>query len=247
MTGHPAQTATAVRTDQLGKVIDDKPILVDVTFAVPTGGFTALLGANGAGKSTLLKVLTALTPATSGTIELFGEPLRLESAAVRARLGMIGHASMLYRDLSPLENLLFFGRLYDLPDPRGRAREMLELVDLFGRRHDPVKTLSRGMIQRVAIARALMHDPDLLLADEPFAGLDAPSRHMLEQMLARLNDAGKTILLVNHDIEQTLAIARHVVVLRGGRVIIDESADRLDAPTVLEQVTSGGDVPGRSS
>ena len=108
-----------------------------------------------------------------------------------ARIGLIGHQAMLYRDLSALENLVFFARLYGLDRPRERAEEMLAGVGLSERGDDPVKDFSRGMTQRIAIARALLHNPDLLLADEPFAGLDAPSSHMLEQVLTQLHAAGQ--------------------------------------------------------
>ncbi len=228
----------ALKADSIGKTIDDKCILSDIDFEIPRGGYVALLGANGAGKSTLLKVLATLIPATRGTLMLFGEAVQRETSTIRSRLGMIGHNAMLYRDLSALENLLFFGRLYRVPVPEERATEMLEYVGLASRRHDPVKTFSRGMTQRIAIARALMHDPDLLLADEPFAGLDAPSSAMLQEMLNRLHEQGKTIILANHDIEQSLDLADHAVVLRQGQLVLDQPTASLDRQTVMKEVAS---------
>ncbi|MHC5006711.1 MAG: ABC transporter ATP-binding protein [Planctomycetota bacterium] len=232
-----ADRSRAVQVSGLAKTIDDKRVLADITFDVPRGSYVALLGANGAGKSTLLKILATLIPPTKGQLGLFGEPLKGEAAGLRARLGLIGHGAMLYRDLSARENLVFFSRLYDLPDPTGRADTLLEYVGLTGRARDPVKTFSRGMAQRVSIARALVHDPDLLLADEPFAGLDAPSQRMLEEMLGRLHGEGKTIILASHDLAQSLGLAQRALVLRQGRLVVDQETSRLDAQAVLAEVT----------
>jgi heme exporter protein A len=232
-----ADHTRAVQVSGLAKTIDDKRVLTDITFDVPRGSYVALLGANGAGKSTLLKILATLIPPTKGKLALFGETLKGEAAGLRARLGLIGHGAMLYRDLSARENLVFFSRLYDVPDAASRADELLEYVGLTGRARDPVKTFSRGMAQRVSIARALVHDPDLLLADEPFAGLDAPSQVMLQQMLARLHGEGKTIILASHDLAQSLGLAQRALVLRQGRLVVDEATSQLDAQAVLAEVT----------
>jgi heme exporter protein A len=230
------EATTAVQVTGLGKTIDDKVILSDITFEIPSGQYVALLGANGAGKSTLLKILATLIPATRGELALFGEVLKRAAAGLRARLGLIGHSAMLYRDLSARENLIFYGRLYDLPDPARRAAAMLDAVDLASRADDPVKTFSRGMAQRLSIARALMHDPDVLLADEPFAGLDAPSGRVLEQTLAQLHADGKTLILASHDIGQSLSMAQRAIVLRQGRLVMDERTAQLDPEAVLAKV-----------
>ncbi|MCA9285950.1 MAG: ABC transporter ATP-binding protein, partial [Phycisphaerales bacterium] len=214
----------AVRAQGLGKEIDGRRILAGLDFELPRGSFTALLGANGAGKSTLLKILSTLVPATQGELHLLNERCVPEAVHLRARIGLIGHGAMLYRDLSPLENLVFFGRLYGVRNPPQRAAELLEWLGLAHRGDDPVKTFSRGMVQRVAIARALMHEPDLLLADEPFAGLDAPSTSAVQQMLTDLHRQGRTIILANHDIAQTLELVECVLVLRGGQLVVDAPA-----------------------
>ena len=231
-----ANVAAAVDVRGLAKVIDDRVILDQITFDVPAGSYVALLGANGAGKSTLLKILATLVRPTRGDVRMFGHALG-PSLQARARLGLIGHATMLYRDLSARENLVFFGRLYGVSEPRRRADELLDYVGLSVRASDPVHTYSRGMAQRAAIARALVHDPDLLLADEPFTGLDAPSREMLEKMLARLHAEGKTIILANHDIEQSLSLTRRALVLRGGRLVLDAPTPQLSASGVLAVVS----------
>lgn len=233
--------ALAVQSVGLSKSFDSRAVLREISFEVPSGRMLALLGANGAGKSTLLRILATLTQATGGELHLLGQsvagrepagPARL--AAIRARIGMIAHQAMLYRDLSARENLAFFGRLYGLRQPAPRIAELLELVGLSGRADDPVKALSRGMTQRIAIARALMHDPQLLLADEPFDGLDAPSCQTLLGLLRRLREQGRTLIVTNHDIPQSLELADHVMVLRGGKIALDAPASGLTAAAVLE-------------
>jgi ABC-type multidrug transport system ATPase subunit len=242
LTHNPAKTqigtdtVPAVQTVKLCKSIDERPVLRDLDLVIGDGEYVGILGANGAGKSTLLRILATLVPASSGTVHLFGAPLSRNAFKVRARIGMIGHQSMLYRDLSARENLEFFSRLYGLRNPTGRAEQMLDMIGLSDRASDPVKTFSRGMTQRIAIARALLHDPDLLLADEPFDGLDAPSVESLEQLLGDLNIAGKTIVLVNHDIEQTLKLAERAVVLRDGCVALDQPTMRLYPQEVLSEI-----------
>jgi len=227
---------SAVRTVELSKQIDGRSILDEISLDISAGRFVVILGANGAGKSTLLKILATLMTPTSGQLHLFGKPAHQFGTQLRARIGLIDHQPMLYRELSALENLQFFGRLYELSEPADRAAQVLERVGLADRAGDRVKTLSRGMVQRVCIARALLHDPDLLLADEPFTGLDAPSAAMLEELLGQLHSAGKTILMVHHDIAQGLRLAEQAVVLCGGRVVIDRPTRQLDLPTALRKV-----------
>lgn len=226
----------AVRAVGVGKEIDGRAIVSGLDFTVNQGEFIALLGANGAGKSTLLKMLAMLLAPSTGELRILGERCTPEAVHLRSRIGLIGHGAMLYRDLSPMENLVFFGRLYRVNEPARRARELLDWLGLSQRRDDPVKTFSRGMMQRAAIARALMHEPEVLLADEPFAGLDAPSASSLQQMLRDLHEQGRTIILANHDIHQSLELARRVLVLRGGRLVIDRRAADMHPHDVLREV-----------
>jgi len=228
----------AVRLTDLSLRIDDKPILEQIRLEVPAGQMVALLGHNGAGKSSLLKVLASLARPSAGRMELFGAVVRIGTGQGRARIGLISHQPILYRDLSPRENLDFFGRLYDCDDPAARATQLLERVGMTDRADDPVRTLSRGMVQRVSIARALMHDPGLLLADEPFAGLDAASVATLESLLTGLGRAGRTVIMANHDVRQSLDLADQVVVLRRGRVVLDRPAEAVDAQIVLREITA---------
>lgn len=231
-----ADRPAAVRVVSLSKVIDERPILSGLNFAVPASRCAAVVGANGAGKSTMLKLLATLTRPTHGRLELFGQVVGRDAVTLRQRIGLIGHQPMLYRDLSARENLLLFGRLYGLKKIATRAAELLDRVQLSDRAHDPVGTFSRGMTQRVAIARALMHDPDLLLADEPFAGLDTPSARMLESMLRELRDEGRTVVLVTHDMDQALRLCDQVIVLQRGRLVAARSSAGLTADELLAEI-----------
>jgi heme ABC exporter ATP-binding subunit CcmA len=228
--------APAVSLSKLQLAFDGHPILSGIDLEIAAGEYVALLGANGAGKSTLLKILATLLAPTGGEVRLFGEVLTSGNVQLRAKIALIGHQPMLYRDLSARENLEFFARLYQVRDFASRAELMLRVVGLPDRADDRVKNFSRGMVQRLSIARALLHDPALILADEPFAGLDAPSVQSLESLLARLSDAGKTIVLVNHEIEQSLRLAERAIVLRRGSVVLDQPTHRLYAREVVSEV-----------
>ena len=228
--------APAIAASDLYKSMDDRPILRAINLQVARGEFVALLGANGAGKSTLLKILATLSGPDGGELSLFGQSVRDNPISLRARIGLIGHQAMLYRDLSARENLELFGKLYGVRAAGQRAAQMLETVGLSDRADDPVKAFSRGMMQRVAIARALMHDPELILADEPFSGLDNPSCQTVERLLHMLHQDGRTIVLVNHDIPQSLQLAQRVVVLHQGQMVLDQSCSKVDAAMVLAEV-----------
>ena len=229
-------TGLPVLAEGLCVEIDGRHILDKISLNVPAGQAVALMGANGAGKSTLLRVLATLTAPSEGELRLFGRRIGPAAAAVRSRIGIISHQPMLYRDLSIRENLEFFSRLYDTPSPRARATEMLALVGLTSRSGDAVKTLSRGMVQRAAIARAMMHDPALLLADEPFEGLDAPSARSLETLLNRLRADGRTLIMANHDVARSLALTDKAVLLRRGRLVLDRPSAALTGQEVLEEI-----------
>jgi heme exporter protein A len=233
-----APAPPAVRVTQLVKTYDERPILRGLNFALPRGQYVALMGANGAGKSTLLNLLSLLTTPTSGNVELFGESGRQGGVQLRRRIGVVAHQPMLYRDLSARENLMFFARLYGLERPQQRVNELLDRVRLADRANDLARTFSRGMVQRLAIARALVHDPQLILADEPFSGLDVPSSRMLEDLLASLHAENRTILLANHDVDQTLRLAQRLIILRRGQVALDDAVQNLNAPRVLEELKS---------
>lgn len=228
--------ATVVEARGLGKVIDDRTVLRGVDLDIQNGEFIALIGANGAGKSTLLRLLSLLSRPSAGELNLFGRSTAGDNTPLRSRIGVIGHQPMLYRDLSARENLHFFAGLYGVADPKRRTTELLNRMDLHHRANDAVKTFSSGMTQRLAIARAILHSPELLLADEPFSGLDVRSTGLIENLFTELHRAGHTIIMVNHDLAQCLRLSRRVVVLSGGSVSLSAASDRMTVEQLVREV-----------
>jgi heme exporter protein A len=203
-------TEPAIELEGLGRRLGDRVVLRDLTLAVPAGATVAVLGANGAGKSTLLRVLAGLLRPHAGRVRVLGRELPREGFAVRGRVGLLGHDPLLYRDLTVRQNLVFHARLHDVPERRVEA--LLDAVDLRARADSPVAELSRGLVQRAAAARALLHDPAVLLLDEPFANLDPAAAARLAPLLG-----GRTRVLTSHDPGAALAEADLVLGLRAGR------------------------------
>jgi heme exporter protein A len=194
------------------------PVLAGVDLAVEAGEVVALLGANGAGKTTLLRVLALLLRPSGGRLVLFGTDAGAAPAALRRRLGWVGHESACYPDLSAAENLAFYARLFDVPAPGARISELLAWAGLDEAGRRPVRIFSRGMAQRLALVRALLHRPELLLLDEPFSGLDRQGAEALQGRLAELAAAGHGIVLTTHDVERVAPVATRLAILHGGRI-----------------------------
>lgn len=220
--------ALMIEVEHLVKRFGVKTVLHDLSFQVRQGEFVALLGPNGAGKTTFLRILSSLAGVTLGTVSIAGHLLPQEASQVRRRLGVVSHQPLLYGDLTAEENLRFFGRIYALPDLRQRTQEVLELVGLDTRRRDLVRTFSRGMQQRLAIARAVLHDPDVLLLDEPHTGLDQDACDMLDSVLRQVSAGGRTIVMTSHDLARAEDLAGRFDVLTRGR--IQASAPRAAIP-----------------
>ncbi len=195
-------------------------MLWDLDLSVSWGEALALFGANGAGKTTLLRILSTSVRPDAGTVRIAERDLRRQTADVRRRIGVVGHRSFLYDDLTPQENLVYYARLYGIRDREALVRSALERVGLSGRANDKVRTLSNGMQKRAAIARAILHQPEVLLLDEPEAGLDRDSRRMLGDLLAEWRAEGRSAVLTTHDIELGLAWGQRAAVLSGGRLIV---------------------------
>lgn len=224
----------------LVKQFGSRRALDGVDFSVPRGSFLSVFGPNGAGKTTLLRELALLSRPTRGNLDIFGVDALGEPDALRARIGLISHRPMLYGDLTAQENLAFFASLYGTPDAAAPAciDELLRLVELDHRRHDLVRTFSRGMQQRLSIARALVNDPELVLLDEPYAGLDPHAAELLDGLIERARGgrggradecAGdRTFVMVSHDLEKGLDLCTHALVLAQGRVVICADKARLD-------------------
>ena len=205
--------------------------LADLTVTLEAGQTLAVLGPNGAGKTTLLRLLATLLRPHSGEIRVLGHSLPQESWAVRGRIGLLGHEPLLYRELTARENLAFHAALHGVE--AGRAEQLLGAVGMERRADEPIRTLSRGMVQRVAVCRALLHDPELLLLDEPRANLDPAASELVEPLIGR--SSGRTRVIVSHDPAGLLGEADLVLGLVRGRVRLLAAPDALD-PSALSEL-----------
>jgi heme exporter protein A len=211
-----ATDGPAVELRDLGRAYGERVALTGVTLELPRGATLAVFGANGAGKTTLLRILATLLRPHAGSVAVLGSALPREGWAVRGRIGLLGHEPLLYRDLSVRENLRFHARLHGVDDARAGA--LLEAVGMARRADEPVRSLSRGMAQRVAICRAVLHEPELLLLDEPLANLDPGAAGAVAPLIGRESAAAR--VLISHDVELGLAEADLVLGLRAGRAEI---------------------------
>ena len=205
-----------VHAEGLGKAFGRAVILRDLTLRVTAGEVVALFGPNGAGKSTLLRLFATLMAPTSGSLEFFGGAgSRL---ALRRRIGLVAHQSFLYPDLTARENLLFYAGMYGLDEAEALSDAWLARVALADARDRPVRLFSRGMEQRLALARALLHDPDLILLDKPWSGLDAAAADWLGGFLRELRLLGRTVVVATHDFQRGLGVADRAVIIHRGRL-----------------------------
>ncbi len=219
-----------------------KPVLRGVDFRVEKGEFVALVGPNGAGKTTFLRILASLSKPNMGTIRIAGYQLPGQAAAVRRVLGVVSHQPLLYGDLTAEENLRFYARMYDLEDVNNRINEVLAVVGLAARRRDLLRQFSRGMQQRLAIGRAILHDPAVLLFDEPHTGLDQEAAAMLDRVLKEVTEVGRTVVMTSHDLIRTADLASRVDILSKGVIaasVEGEDIDPLKLPVLYQSVTRG--------
>jgi heme exporter protein A len=193
-----------------------------VGLEVTAGECVAVLGPNGAGKSTLLRMVATLLRPEAGSLVVCGSDLPAGAARARAQIGYLGHDPLVYLDLTASQNLELYADLYGLDDARDRVRRALDRVGLRARSYDAVRTFSRGMAQRLGLARALLHEPSLLLLDEPYAGLDAAGARLLDGVLGDLGP-GRGAVMVTHEVERGVTLASRVLVLRAGRAVLSEA------------------------
>lgn len=228
-----------VEVRSVSKVYGKKAALSAVSMTLRGGSLTALLGDNGAGKSTLVGVLSTLTRPNAGTVRYGDLEAKAHGGALRAEIGLVAHESFLYGDLTGRENLELYAKLYGLPEARERARAAATRVGLTDEAAlRQCRTYSRGMLQRLSLARALIHEPQLLLLDEPFTGLDRTGQLWLHELLGELKAAGRIVVVVTHDISGVAGIADHVVVLRRGKVVVDqESPSPMSQEALIEAYT----------
>lgn len=221
MTSHtPTEEAAAtpvVETVDLARRFGRRRAVDGVSLKIAAGECLALFGPNGAGKTTLLRLLAGLLRPSAGEVRLLGKPLRGD-AGVRGRIGLISHQSMLYDVLTVAENVAFAARLHGVQDVDGATAAALARLGLHGRELTPVRALSRGWQQRVSIARAIVHDPALVLLDEPYTGLDVSGAAALTKLLLSLRDGGAALALVTHQVEEGLALGTVAAVLLDGKL-----------------------------
>jgi len=223
-----------IRVRGLVKRFGPRFALRGVDLDVGEGECVALVGPNGAGKTTLLRILATLSQPTSGSVQVDGFDLSQEANAFRRRVGFLSHQPLLYEDLTGEENLRFYGRMYQVTDLESRVTVMLDRVGLMQSRHDLVRTYSRGMKQRLSIGRALLHDPPVLLLDEPYTGLDRQAARMLDQILQQVGFDSRTVLLTTHNVERGLGLVQRAALLARGQIVFEMDGSHWDPGKLQE-------------
>ncbi len=228
----PPPNSIAIQTERLTKKFGREYALNNLDLQVERGRFITILGPNGAGKSTLLRILATLARPTSGHVFVNGQDLMRNTATIRAQIGILPHQVLLYGRLTANENLHLFGRLYGIPSIGTRAEECLSIMGISHLRHELTQTLSRGMQQRLAIARAILHNPDILLLDEPYTGLDQTAAQHLDNLLHMLHSQGKTILMTTHAIDRLNNLAADIIILAQGRMVLSASQAQIQGKDI---------------
>ncbi|HVS27983.1 MAG TPA: ABC transporter ATP-binding protein [Solirubrobacteraceae bacterium] len=236
MTHLPVATTPAIELDGLTRRYGERAALAKLSLTLETGRSLAVFGPNGAGKSTLLRVLATLLRPHEGSARVLGYSLPRDGWAVRGKLGLLGHDPLLYLDLTARENLRYHARLHRTAPQR--VEDLLETVGVHRRADEPLRTLSRGMVQRVAVCRAVLHDPELLLLDEPRSHLDPAAAELVEPLIGRTakrsNGEPRTRVLASHDPAGGLAEADHALGLRAGSSVFQSAASELDPARIKE-------------
>ncbi len=235
----PSATAieTAIEVRGLERTFGARKALADITLTLPRGAFLSVFGPNGAGKTTLVRVLTTLTPPSSGSARILGMDVVKDAVELRSRIGLISHNPLLYPDLTAEENLLFFAEMYGVQDPKDRVRELLASVELDHRRLDLVRTFSRGMLQRASICRALLHRPEVLFLDEPYSGLDPHAMDILDGLIDQIRSE-HTFVMISHDLAKGLELCSHALILARGKVVMQAPRAELDDAAFAETYRS---------
>lgn len=195
--------------------------LKGIDFHIKKGEFLTLFGPNGAGKSTLLSILSTILKPTKGSAKISGLDINKNKSEIRHKIGLIGHSHMLYENLSAVENLHYFGTFYDIENLKEKSKQLLNNLGLYKRRTDLVKTYSSGMKQRLSVARALLHDPEILLLDEPYNGLDQSGIKLFTEIISSFKDKGYTTILTTHNIEEGLELCSRTAILSKGNLVHD--------------------------
>lgn len=223
-----------IKIEGLIKNYGTNPVLRGVNLHVRPGEFVTLVGPNGAGKSTLLRIVATLLSPTAGSVTIGGWPLNSHAANVRRHIGLVSHYPLLYGDLTAAENLEFYARLYQLEKREEKIMEALRTVGLAARRRDPVRSFSRGMLQRLTLARATLHEPDILLFDEPYTGLDQDATALLDVLLLEEARKGRTILMITHDLTRGLNLCHQIAILNRGKIALQLDREKTTPGQFLE-------------
>lgn len=237
----PIETPTsseAIVVRGLEKSFGEWPVLWNLDLTVGWGEMVVLFGANGVGKTTLLRIISTQSKPDAGTVQVAGFNPRRNSLAIRRRVGVVAHQTFLYEDLTCRENLIHYSRLFGLEDPRKRADAALSTLGLADRADSRVRTLSNGMQRRLSIARAILHSPQILILDEPVAGLDRESTASLRSLLKGWTDAGLSVIMTTHDLDLGLSWAHRAAVLSRGRIRFPASDEYMDGAQVRRMVAS---------
>ena len=216
-----------IEVQNLNKYFGRRQVLKNLDFSIEKGAFLSIFGPNGAGKTTLVKILSTLERPTDGTVKIGDIVMGDDPTQIRKRIGLISHSPLLYLDLSAYENLEFYGTLYGVDNLKARAEALLEQVELTHRRHDLVRTFSKGMQQRLAIARALIHQPSILFLDEPYSGLDPHAVDILDSLVASIR-GDHTFIMVSHNLEKGLSLCSTAMIIEAGRIIFFEDKKDID-------------------
>ena len=222
-----------IKAVNLTKSFGRRKVLRGLSIEIRPGEIVSLAGVNGAGKTTLLRIMADLSRPDTGTVHYAHFTSRSQPEVYRRQLGVVLHAPMLYGNLTGHENMRFFSRLYQVPDQEERIAEVLAMVNLQRRSNDLVRTYSRGMQQRLAIARALLHDPAILLLDEPYTGLDQDSTAVLESIIQQAAASGKMVLLATHDLEKAFSSSTRIDLLHQGSIAWSQSRASLTLKNLL--------------
>ena len=237
-----------IEVHNLTKSFGPRRALAGVDLHVAPGECVVLCGPNGAGKTTLLRILATLARPTSGEVRIAGLDPAKAGTDVRQQIGFLSHRTLLYDDLTAEQNLAFYARMYAIPDAEARIDTLLERVGLTARRHDLVRTYSRGMQQRLAVARTVLHRPPLVLLDEPYTGLDPLAADTLSALLTDLTDEGCTLLLTSHNLQSDVTMNRRAVVLNRGRIVYDiPHTDAATFPALYRELVSKTAVSSQQS
>ncbi len=219
----------AIEARGLAKSFGERPALRGIDLRVGRGEHLVIFGPNGAGKTTLVKILATLVKPSAGSLWLDGLDIRDKPAQTRRRISLVSHQTFLYDDLTVYENLRFYGKMFDVPELEAKIREVVAWVQLESRRHDRVGTLSHGLQQRASIARAVLHNPSILLLDEPEVGLDPHASNMVRDLLVSINSGSRTVVMTTHNLERGLELGDRVIILDRGRVVYQAARHEVDA------------------